>query len=81
MLVVTVVNTTHKRCKNGTAALADKDGLSDYAVVARINKRIFWSGAVKKHRRDFGAAVLLRLIADKMESTPTDQVQPLTHML
>lgn len=43
------------------------DGLSDYHVELRINRRVIWRGEIKGHTRVAGAATLLRLIADEVE--------------
>lgn len=72
MLIVTATNVTHARAKSGKCGqpvLAHKDGTADYDVWVGINHHRIWSGEVNGHVRDAGAEVLLRAIADKMEST------------
>ena len=62
MLIVHAVNVT------GDGKLARKDGTADYDVWVGINERCIWRGSINNHRRDAGAEVLLRLIADHIES-------------
>ncbi len=71
MFIVTATNVTHKRCapgKRGEPLLARKDGTADYDVWVGINQHMIWRGSVNGHKRDAGAAALLRLIADKVEA-------------
>lgn len=70
MLIVTATNVT----KVGTKRpLARKDGTSDYEVWVGINQHRIWDGPIKGHKRNAGAAVLLRLIADAMEAHPRSE--------
>ncbi len=51
-----------------THALVREDGTSLYDVEVSINRKKFiWCGKIDNHKRDDGAAALLRRIADKME--------------
>jgi hypothetical protein len=80
MLIVTATNVTHERCKpgkTGKPVLARKDGTADYDVWVGINHHCIWHGSLKGHRRDAGAAKLLRLIADKMDVTALLQAKTL----
>ncbi len=51
-----------------THALVREDGTSLYDVEVSVNReRFIWCGKIDNHKRDDGAAKLLRLIADKMD--------------
>ncbi len=72
MLILTATNVTHTRAakgKCGQPVLAREDGTADYDVWVGINHHCLFSGQLKGHARNAGAETLLRLIADKMEST------------
>jgi hypothetical protein len=51
-------------------ALERADGTAEYAVWVGINHHCIWRGRIERHLRKEGAARLLRLIADAMESAP-----------
>jgi len=52
---------------NVTPGGEDEKGYSDYHVALWINSRPIWSGMVEGHKRDNGAAELLRQIAFFMD--------------
>lgn len=54
---------------NVTPNLARPDGTADYDVWVGINQHLIWRGSVNGHKRDAGAAALLRLIADRLEAS------------
>ena len=67
MLIVTAVNVTQDKHTN--RVLEREDGTSDYVVEVAINSAPpIFSGYIANHVRKDGAADLLRLIADKMDS-------------
>lgn len=71
MLIVTATNVTRTRANKGKCGqpiLAREDGTADYDVWVGINHHCLWRGEVNGHVRDVGAEVLLRLIADKMQT-------------
>lgn len=59
--------------QNVTPGGADKKGYSNYRVGVWINDRPIWKGVVEGHKRDAGAAELLRHIAYFMDEDPQGQ--------
>lgn len=58
-----LIATAHNITPDG----AREDGTADYDVWIGINRHCIWRGSVNGHIRATGAAVLLRLIADRMD--------------
>jgi hypothetical protein len=56
--------------QNVTPGGTDKQGYSNYRVGVWINNRPIWMGMVDGHKRDAGAAELLRQIAFFMDENP-----------
>ena len=56
--------------QNVTPGGTDEKGYADYNVNLWINDRPIWRGRVDMHKRDAGAAELLRLIAFHMDERP-----------
>lgn len=61
MLILTASNITP------TDGMARPDGTADYDCWLGINQHCIWRGQIRGHKRDAGAAALLRLIADEAE--------------
>ncbi len=71
MFIVTATNVTRDRDTTNRIewnSLEREDGTADYDVSVGINDFVIWRGSVNRHKRDAGAAALLRLIADKVEA-------------
>lgn len=66
MLILTATNVTEQ---DGKKVLARADGTADYDVWLGINQHLIWRGSINGHKRDAGAATLLRLIADRVDTT------------
>lgn len=55
-----------------------KDGTADYDVQVNINEKCLWRGSVNGYLREQGAAMLLRVIADKMAAaTQVETAMPI----
>lgn len=68
MLIVTAHNVTSPE----KGVLAREDGTADYDVWVGINQHCIWKGSVT-HRRELGAAELLRMIALGMDESKLEE--------
>jgi hypothetical protein len=57
--------------------LARPDGTADYDVEVSVNRKKFiWRGKIENHKRDAGAQVLLRRIADAIDDNESKEWTP-----